>query len=162
MTDDDWASTLTINFLAAVRTSRAALPYLLAQGSGNIVTISSVNARLPDPLVIDYSAAKAALSSFCKALSKEVASQGIRINTVSPGPVSTGLWLGESGVAETLARATGGSAGDIAEQAAADSPTGRFSTPEEVADLVVFLAGARAGNVTGADFAIDGGMITTL
>jgi NAD(P)-dependent dehydrogenase (short-subunit alcohol dehydrogenase family) len=162
VTDDDWASTLTINLLAAVRTCRAALPYLLAQGAGNIVTIGSVNARLPDPLVIDYSAAKAALAGFCKALSKEVAAQGIRVNTVSPGPVSTGLWLGESGVAQTLAQATGGNAGDIAKQAAADSPTGRFSTPEEVADLVLFLTSARAGNVTGADFAIDGGMITTL
>ncbi|MBO3751910.1 SDR family oxidoreductase [Streptosporangiaceae bacterium NEAU-GS5] len=162
VTDDDWTTTLTVNFLAAVRTTRAALPHLTERGAGSIVTISSVNARLPDPLVIDYCAAKGALSNFCKALSKEVAAQGVRVNTVSPGPVSTALWLGDDGVAQTVARATGTSPDDIAAHAAADSPTGRFTRPEEVADLVVFLTSDRAANITGSDFAIDGGLITTL
>ncbi len=162
VTDDDWLFSLTINFLAAVRTTRAALPAMLGAGHGNIVTTSSVNAFLPDPVVIDYSAAKAALANFCKSLSKEVASHNIRVNTVSPGPVSTALWLGEGGVAATVARATGGDAGAVAKQAAGDAATGRFTTPEEVADLIVFLASDRAGNVTGADFTIDGGLIKTL
>src|SRR5205814_7945745 len=104
VTEDDWLSTLTITFLAAVRTTRAALPHLLDRGNGVIVTINSVNARLPDPLVIDYGAAKAALANFSKSLSKEVASRGVRVTTVSPGPVSTGLWLGTDGVAATVAR----------------------------------------------------------
>ncbi|WP_433607615.1 oxidoreductase [Dactylosporangium sp. CA-139114] len=162
VTDDDWLATLTINFLAAVRTTRAALPHLIARGGGAIVTVNSVNARLPDPLVIDYSAAKAALASFSKALSKEVAAHGIRVNTVSPGPVSTGLWLGADGVAVTVAKAAGAAPEDVARKAAGDSVTGRFTEPEEVADLVLLLAGGRAGNVTGADFAIDGGLIQTL
>jgi NAD(P)-dependent dehydrogenase (short-subunit alcohol dehydrogenase family) len=162
VTDDDWTSMLTINFLAAVRTTRAALPHLLDRGQGSIVTVSSVNAVLPDPLVIDYSAAKGALANFSKALSKEVGVRGIRVNTVSPGPVSTGLWLGEDGVAATVARATGGKPEVIAEHAAGDSVTGRFTRPQEVADLVLLLASDRAGNVTGADFVIDGGLITTL
>ena len=93
--------------MAAVRTTRAALPQLLRRGGGSIVTVSSVNAFLPDPLVVDYSAAKAALSSYCKSLSKEVGAQGIRVNTVSPGPVATALWLGEGGVAATVAGAAG-------------------------------------------------------
>ena len=126
------------------------------------MTTSSVNAFLPDPAVIDYSAAKAALANFSKSLSKEVASRNIRVNTVSPGPVSTALWLGDDGVAATVARATGGDAGSVAKQAAGDAATGRFTTPEEVADLIVFLASDRAGNVTGADFTIDGGLIKTL
>ena len=79
---------------AAVRTTRAALPLMLERGTGTIVTICSVNSFLPDPLVMDYSAAKAALANFCKALSKEVGPRGIRVNMVSPGPVATGLWLG--------------------------------------------------------------------
>jgi NAD(P)-dependent dehydrogenase (short-subunit alcohol dehydrogenase family) len=162
VTDEDWITTLNVNFLVAVRTTRAALPYLLERGAGSIVTVSSVNARLPDPLVIDYSAAKGALANFCKALSKEVAPQGIRVNTVSPGPVATALWLGDDGVAATVARANGGSAAEVAEHAAGDAPTGRFTRPEEVADLVLFLAGDRAGNITGSDHAIDGGLITTL
>ncbi len=162
VTDDDWISALTVNFLAAVRTTRAALPHLLDRGTGHIVTVNSVNAALPDPLVIDYSAAKAALASFSKSLSKELGPHGIRVNTISPGPVSTGLWLGDDGVAATIARATGADPDAVAKSAAGDSVTGRFTRPEEVADLVLLLASDRAGNVTGADFAIDGGMIPTL
>jgi len=162
VTDDDWTATLAVNFLAAVRTTRAALPHLLERGAGAIVTVSSVNAFLPDPLVIDYSAAKAALSNFCKSLSKQVGPHGIRVNTVSPGPVTTALWLADGGVAATVARATGGTARDVAEQAAGDAATGRFTHPEEVADLVVYLAGGRAANITGSDFVIDGGLVSTL
>lgn len=162
VTDEDWASTLASNFLTAVRTTRAALPHLLKRGAGAIVTVSSVNAFLPDPLVIDYSAAKAALTNFCKSLSKEVGPKGIRVNTVSPGPVATDLWLGEKGVASTIAGASGGQADAVAKQAAASMLTGRFTRPEEVAQLVLSLASDRTGNVVGADFVIDGGLITTL
>jgi NAD(P)-dependent dehydrogenase (short-subunit alcohol dehydrogenase family) len=162
VTDADWERTLTINFLSAVRTTRAALPLLLDSGAGSIVTVCSVNAFLPDPLVIDYSAAKAALANFCKALSKEVGPRGVRVNTVSPGPVATALWLGDAGVAATVAKASGAAADDVAASAAADSATGRFTRPEEVADLVVYLAGERSANITGADFVIDGGLIKTL
>jgi NAD(P)-dependent dehydrogenase (short-subunit alcohol dehydrogenase family) len=161
-TDDDWLGSLTINFLAAVRTTRAALPHLLDRGAGSVVTISSVNAFLPDPSIIDYCAAKAALTNFPKALSKEVGPRGIRVNTVSPGPVATALWLGEDGVAATIARGSGGTPDAVAKQAAGDAVTGRFTRPQEVADLVLLLASDRAGNVTGADFVIDGGLITTL
>ncbi len=162
VTDDEWLATLTVNFLAAVRTTRAALPHLLDRGAGHIVTVNSVNAALPDPLVIDYSAAKAALASFSKSLSKELGPHGIRVNTISPGPVSTGLWLGDDGVAATVARATGADPDAVAKGAAGDSVTGRFTRPQEVADLVLLLASERGGNVTGADFAIDGGLIPTL
>lgn len=162
VSDDDWLWGLTVNFLAAVRATRAALPHLLMRGAGAIVTISSVNAFLPDPAIIDYCAAKAALTNFSKALSKEVGPRGIRVNTVSPGPVATPLWLGPGGVADTFAQASGGDPGAIANQAAQEMVTGRFTRPEEVAALVVFLASDRAGNTTGADFVIDGGLITTL
>jgi NAD(P)-dependent dehydrogenase (short-subunit alcohol dehydrogenase family) len=89
LTDDDWLWGLTISFLSTVRTTRAALPHLLDPGTGTIVSTCSVNAVLPDPLVIDYSAAKAALLNFSKSLSKDVGPRGARVNTVSPGPVST-------------------------------------------------------------------------
>jgi NAD(P)-dependent dehydrogenase (short-subunit alcohol dehydrogenase family) len=161
VTAQDWLATLAVNFLAAVHVTRLALPLLSARG-GCIVTISSVNAALPDPLVIDYSAAKGALSNFCKALSKEVGPHGIRVNTVSPGPVATDLWLGAGGVAQTVAGAAGSTPDAVAAAAVAGIPTGRFTEPAEVADLVLFLASPRAGNITGADFAIDGGLKTTL
>ena len=125
------------------------------------MTISSVNAFLPDPAVIDYSAAKGALTNLCKSLSKEFGGK-VRVNTVSPGPVQTDLWLGDHGVAAAVARATGASADDVAHHAAADASTGRFTYPQEIADLVLLLASDRAGNVTGSDFVIDGGLIKTL
>jgi NAD(P)-dependent dehydrogenase (short-subunit alcohol dehydrogenase family) len=161
ITDDDWLATLTINLLSAVRSTRAALPHLLAS-RGTIVTVVSVNAPLPDPLVMDYSAAKAALASFNKSLSKEVGPQGVRVVTVSPGPVSTDLWLGTDGVAATVGGAVGLDPAEVQKKAAGDAATGRFSTPEEVAALVVMAASDRIGNVTGTDFIIDGGLVSTL
>ena len=162
VTDEDWATSLTLNLLAAVRATRAALPGMLAAGAGVIIMTCSVNARLPDPAVIDYSAAKAGLAGFAKALSKEVGPHGIRINTVSPGPVATDLWLGSDGVAATVSQATGARADDVQKQAAAQSATGRFSQPAEIADLILFLASDHAANITGSDFVIDGGLIPTL
>ena len=161
ITDEDWLASLTLDLMAAVRTIRAALPIMAAAGKGAIVNISSVNASLPDPGVMDYSAAKAALANFSKSLSKEAGRNGIRVNTVSPGPVATDLWLGDHGVAATVSRATGAKPEDVQSQAAHESVTGRFSRPEEVADLVVILASDRLGNVTGADITIDGGLIPT-
>ncbi len=95
-------------------------------------------------------------------MSKEVGPYGVRVNTVSPGPVATDLWLGDNGVAATIARDTGQNASAVAESAAADSVTGRFTLPSEVAGLVVYLASDRAANITGANFTIDGGLTTTL
>jgi len=161
ITDEEWQASLTLNLMAAVRTTRAALPVMLAAGKGSIVNISSANAFLPDPAVMDYSAAKAALANFSKSLSKQAGLHGIRVNTVSPGPVATDLWLGDHGVAETVSRATGARPEDVQSQAARQMVTGRFSRPEEVADLVVVLASDRTANVTGADITIDGGLIPT-
>jgi NAD(P)-dependent dehydrogenase (short-subunit alcohol dehydrogenase family) len=135
---------------------------MTAAGRGVIVNMSSVNAFLPDPAVIDYCAAKGALHNFSKSLSKEVGPRGIRVNAVCPGPVSTALWLGEGGVAQTVSRASGQKPEEVAASAAAQSVTGRFTRPEEVADLVVLLASDRTSNVTGANYTIDGGLITTL
>ena len=162
VTDDDWMASLNLTFMAAVRTVRAVLPGMLAAGAGSIVTVSSVNSYLPDPGVIDYCAAKAALANFSKALSKEVGPQGIRVNTVSPGPVETDLWLADGGVASLVSQASGLDPKAVAAAAVLGSATGRFTHPQEVADLVVFLSGGRAANVTGADFVIDGGLTTTL
>jgi NAD(P)-dependent dehydrogenase (short-subunit alcohol dehydrogenase family) len=162
ITDADWRATIELDLMAAIRATRAALPGMLAAGSGVIVTTCSVNARLPDPAVMDYSVAKAGLASFCKALSKEVGPRGIRVNTVSPGPVATDLWLGQGGVAQTVSAATGAAPQEVAGQAASQMVTGRFTNPGEVADLVLFLASDRASNITGADFVIDGGLIQTL
>ena len=165
ITDEEWLDTLNLSFLAAVRTTRAAIPLLLERGGGNVVTIGSVNAFLPDPPVVDYSAAKAAVWNLSKSLSKEFGPQNIRFNTISPGPVATQLWLGENGVAATAAKNLGvdfDTARDTVVASQGGFSTGRFTQPSEVADLVLLLASDRAGNVTGSDFLIDGGLIKTL
>lgn len=162
VTDEQWLASLNLTFLAAVRTTRAALPAMVTAGRGSIVTVCSVNAFLPDPAVIDYCASKAALANFSKALSKEVGPGGIRVNTVSPGPVATDLWLGDQGVAATVGGAQGVDQDSVVQQQEQQAATGRFTTPQEVADLVVLLASDRAGNTTGSDFVIDGGLISTL
>jgi NAD(P)-dependent dehydrogenase (short-subunit alcohol dehydrogenase family) len=158
VTDEDWQRSLDMNLLSAVRMTRAALPPMIEAGHGSIVTVASVNASLSDPLVIDYSAAKSALVGFSKALSKEVGPKGIRVNTVSPGPVETDLWLGAGGVAATVSGGSGGKPEDVVAGAKSQMPTGRFTTPDEVAQVVLFLA-AGPGNVTGSDYVIDGGLL---
>lgn len=161
ITDEMWMETFNLDVLATVRAIRAALPAMLG-GGGVIVNIGSVNARLPDPMVVDYSAAKAAFGNLGKALSKEFGGNGIRVNTIDPGPVSTDLWLGADGVATQLASANDTSAEDVVRATAANTVTGRFTTPEEVADLAVVLASDRFANITGANVVIDGGMIPTV
>ena len=111
------SASLNLNFLAAVRMCRAVVPGMLAAGSGVIVNVASVNAFLPDPGVMDYSAAKGALLNFAKALSKEVGPAGIRVNSVDPGPVATDLWLGNAGVAQTVGAANGIAPEQVAENA---------------------------------------------
>lgn len=163
--DEEFAWSMDINFFSAVKATRAALPTMVKQGSGSIVNVASVNAFfMPDAGVIDYGAAKAALVNFTKALAMEFGPKGIHVNAVSPGPVTTDLWLGKGGVAATVAKATGMDE-ETARKKVVESiggfATGRFSTPEEVATLVVLLASSRTANVTGTQFVIDGGLIKT-
>ncbi|MGO4363439.1 SDR family NAD(P)-dependent oxidoreductase [Terrabacter sp. RAF57] len=162
ISESDWRGTFDLDLFAAISLIREVLPVMLGSGAGVVVTVGSLNARLPDPLVIDYSAAKAALASATKSLSKAYAPLGIRFNSVDPGPVATDLWKGEHGVAATVGRATANDPEDVVRQAAAAMPTGRFSTPEEVATLVVLLSSPKLANVNGAGFVIDGGMQPTL
>jgi NAD(P)-dependent dehydrogenase (short-subunit alcohol dehydrogenase family) len=107
------------------------VPALVQREGANIITISSVNAVLPDPAVIEYSAAKGALTNLCKSLSKESGGR-IRVNTISPGPVQTDLWLGADGVVAAVANST---------------------TSAE---------GAQNADVTGSDYVIDGGLVATV
>jgi NAD(P)-dependent dehydrogenase (short-subunit alcohol dehydrogenase family) len=163
--DDDFAWAMEMNFFIALRASRAAITAMVSQGSGAIVNVASVNAFFqPDGATIDYGAAKAALVNLTKTLSQEFGPHGIRVNAVSPGPVATDLWLGEHGVAETVAKATGVDAETARQTIIAGIggfATGRFTTPDEVAALITFLASDRAGNITGVNYLIDGGLIKT-
>jgi len=160
--DEEFEWALKMNFFTGLRATRAALEPMLEQGSGAIVNIASVNSFFqPDAATVDYGVAKAAVVNLSKSLSQEFGPKGIRVNCVSPGQVSTDLWLGEHGVAETFAKATGVDADTIRQTATSAIATGRFTTPQEVAMLVTMLASDRTANVTGANYVIDGGLIKT-
>ncbi|WP_329454565.1 SDR family NAD(P)-dependent oxidoreductase [Streptomyces sp. NBC_01497] len=163
--DAEWQRIFNVSFFGTVRATRAALPHLLASGGGSIVNIGSINARLPSVMVVDYSAAKAALANLTKSLSEEFASRGVRVNSVAPGPVRTPFWTAPGGFAEAAAAGAGTTAQeaiDVVIPRSTGITTGRVNEPQEVADLVVFLASPLTGNITGADFVIDGGQNKTL
>ena len=162
LNDDEWHKALDQNLLAAVRLDRALVPSMIAQGSGVIVHITSIQRQLPLPdATIAYAAAKAALSNYSKALSKEVSPKGVRVVRVSPGWVETD---GAVGLVEEIARKNRIDY-EGARQMVMDSlggiPIGRPAKPREIADLVAFLVSPRAASITGTEYVIDGGTVPT-
>lgn len=160
-TDEAWRRIFDATFFSAVRTVRAAVPHM--REGGSIVNISSLNARLPAGMIAPYSAAKAALTNLGTMLSEELA-PAIRVNTVSPGPVRTPLWTAAGGFAHVFAAQLGTTAEDVMDRVLPETMSitaGRVGEPQEVADLVAFLASDRAAWITGADYVIDGGMYKT-
>jgi NAD(P)-dependent dehydrogenase (short-subunit alcohol dehydrogenase family) len=162
LTDEDWVEELKLNFFPAVRLDRALIPGMIAQGSGVVIHVTSIQNRLPLPeATTGYASAKAALNTYSKSISKEVSPKGVRVVRVSPG------WIadpGSNGLALRIAEEAGISY-DEAVQVIMNSlggiPLGRPAEAKEVADLIAFLASDRATSITGTEHVIDGGTIPT-
>ena len=162
-TDDDWLHTWNLNFMSYQRASAKVLPRMRAQGSGCIINNASDLARQPESLFPDYAAAKAAVLSLTKCLALEEG-PAIRVNAVAPGPIETPLWTSPNGLAARLALVH-----HLPPQEAVSHelrlrrlPLGRLGRPEEVANVMVFLASDLASFVTGSVWGIDGGSIRSL
>jgi NAD(P)-dependent dehydrogenase (short-subunit alcohol dehydrogenase family) len=158
LTDEHWNQALQVNLLASVRLDRALLPKMLEQRSGVIIHISSTSGLLPIwESTMPYSAAKAALNAYSKTLSSEVASQGVRVITVSPGLNKTEAM---ATFLEDLAKSAGVTVEEMTKklmERLGGVPMGRMAEPEETAELVHFLVSPGASFITGANYIIDGG-----
>jgi NAD(P)-dependent dehydrogenase (short-subunit alcohol dehydrogenase family) len=161
--DTEWSTALNQNLMPAVRLDRALLSSMIAQGSGVIIHVTSIQRILPLPeSTIAYAAAKAALSTYSKALSKEVTPKGIRVIRVSPGWVETEAAVA---MAERLAAHSGTDyegGKQIIMKSLGGIPLGRPAKPREVADLIAFLVSPRAASITGTEYVIDGGTVPTV
>lgn len=160
LSDEIWQNEIDLNLMPAVRLDRELVPEMINRGGGVVVHVTSIQHQLPLPeATTAYAAAKAALSTYSKSLSKQVAPNGVRVVRVSPGWIETeasielARRLGQEQGIEEGKRQIMKSLGGI--------PLGRPSSPEDVASLIAFLASDRAGSITGAEFTIDGGTVPT-
>jgi NAD(P)-dependent dehydrogenase (short-subunit alcohol dehydrogenase family) len=163
LTDDHWLAELNLNLLATVRLDRLLVPQMIERGAGAVVHVTSIQSILPLPdSTTAYAAAKAALRTYSKSLSKELGPKGVRVNAVSPGWIMTGSSVE---LLKRLQAANGGTVED-ARQLVLDAlggiPIGRAAEPHEVADLIAYLASDRAAAIHGAEFIIDGGTVRTV
>lgn len=163
LTDEHWLAELNLNLMPAVRLDRLLVPRLIEQGQGVVVHVTSIQSILPLPeSTTGYAAAKAALRTYSKSISKELGPKGVRVNSVSPGWImneATGAFL------KRIQDVNGGTIED-ARQSVVDAlggiGIGRGAEPEEVADLIAYLASDRASAIHGAEFIIDGGTVRTV
>lgn len=161
--DAQWRQELDLNLMPAVRLDRALVPEMVERGSGAVIHVSSIQRVLPLPeATTAYAAAKAALSTYSKSLSKEVSPKGVRVVRISPGWIETEASVG---LAERLSAEHGVTVDEgkrMIMESLGGIPIGRPSKPEEVASLIAFLASDRAGTITGTEYVIDGGTLPTV
>jgi NAD(P)-dependent dehydrogenase (short-subunit alcohol dehydrogenase family) len=163
LSDADWQAILDLNLIGPTRLDRAFVPGMIERGSGVIIHIGSVAARLPFAnTTLAYAAAKAGLATYSKGLAKAVAPHGVRVTMISPGFIETS---GAQGMIADIVRNTGASEAAARQQIVdmlGGIPVGRPGQPEEVAELVAFLASDRGAFVSGANYVLDGGTMPTV
>lgn len=153
--DEEWLHGWSLKLLGYIRMAREVLPHMQRQGGGRIVNVVGAAARNPSPAYMIGGAANAALINFTKALADLGAKSNILVTAVSPGPVKTERW---DSLVRQQAAAAGKDLESFVKDASAAYPLGRIALPEEVADLVCFLASERAAFLTGIAITVDGGI----
>jgi len=144
--EKDWEIVINLNIYGVFNCTKAVLPHMLERKSGRIINISSGAGFSGSPRFVAYGASKAAIIAFTKGLSKEVASSGIRVNSIAPG-------IGDTNFLRTANFPEG-----EMERALKMIPSGRTTTPEDVGNMVAYLASNAADNIVGQTFLVDGGM----
>jgi 3-oxoacyl-[acyl-carrier protein] reductase len=162
LTDEDWNGQWELHVMAPMRLMRAAAPRMARRGGGRIVNVCSSAGKRPSLTNAAYSVTKAAQLSLSRIFADAFAAQGVLVNAVAPGPVSSPLWTAEGGLADQTAERRGVSHADAMQAQAAKVPLGRFGEPGEIADVITFLCSARASDVTGAAWSVDGGNVATI
>lgn len=148
-TDENWEASLRVDLMGTVRLVKAALPHLAQSNAASIIAISSVSGREVDFASGPYGTVKSALIAYMAGLAFQLADQGIRANTVSPGNT-----FHDGGVWQSIEQGNP----DLFNMAMGLNPTHRMGTPQEVADTVVFVSSPRSSRTTGANILVDGGL----
>jgi 3-oxoacyl-[acyl-carrier protein] reductase len=159
LTDDDWQGQWELNVMGPMRLMQAAAPRMAAAGGGRIVNVCSSSGKRPSLTNVAYSVTKAAQLSLSRHFADRWIGDGVLVNAVAPGPVSSPLWLHEGGLADQAAKARGVTRDEALESQQAKVPLGRFAEPDEIAAVIVFLCSARASTVAGAAWSADGGTV---
>jgi 3-oxoacyl-[acyl-carrier protein] reductase len=160
--DAEWHAQHELNVMAPMRLMRLVAPRMAQGGWGRIVNVSSSSGKRPGQSNVAYSVAKAGQLSLSRAFADAYASRGVLVNAVAPGPTATELWVGEGGLGDQAAAASGTTREEALAAAAKKVPLGRLGTAEEIADVVIFLCSERAGNVAGAAWSADGGAVNVI
>ena len=162
LTDADWQEQWELNVMAPMRLMREAGPAMARRGWGRIVNVSSSSGKRPGTRNMAYSVTKAAELSLSRAFAELYASDGVLVNSITPGPVGTELWLAPGGLADQVAEAQGISREEALAKTAGGVPVGRLGADEEVAAVIAFLCSEAASYVTGAAWSVDGGLVPVI
>jgi 3-oxoacyl-[acyl-carrier protein] reductase len=159
--DDDWQGQWELNVMGPMRLMRAAAPLMARAGGGRIVNVCSSSGKRPSLTNAAYSVTKAAQLSLSRHFADRWMGDGVLVNAVAPGPVTSPLWMDPGGLADQAARSRGVSRDEALAAQQAKVPLGRFAEPEEIASVIVFLCSARASTVAGAAWSADGGTVAS-